>query len=108
MATLLLSFKRNADSSLLIHGTLTPNETQSEKEMAAHAGVCPKFGPARRAGETIEVLLDVNAIPEFTQDDIEEWCDDLFGTEDEDEPGDDEDDDEPADAEEDDEPEEAK
>ena len=93
MPTLLLSFKRNSDSSLLLHGTLTPNERQSEKEMEQHAGVCPKFGPARRAGDTIEVLVEVDTIPEFTQEEIEDWVDDLFDMgDDEDE---EEDDDEP-------------
>ena len=84
MATLLLSFKRNADSRILIHGTLTPNEKVSESEMADHAALCPRFGPARKAGETIEVLIDVDNIPEFDEEAIYEWVDDVFGLEHED------------------------
>ena len=85
MPILLLSFKRNSDSSIVIHGFLTPNEKTSEKELQAHAGACPKFGPEFRAGNTIEQVIDVDSIPEFDEDAIGEWLDDEFGIGDEDE-----------------------
>jgi len=78
MPTLLLSFKRNSDSEILIHGALAPNETRSEKMMEQHASDCPKFGPAFRADETIQVLVDVDEIPDFDQESIEDWLDDIF------------------------------
>lgn len=94
MPTLLLSFKRNSDSRLLIHGTLAPNEKQAEAEMHGHALICPKFGPARKNGETIEMAIDVDDIPEFTEEAINEWVDDLFCLESEDEEEEEEDEEE--------------
>jgi hypothetical protein len=85
MPTLLLSFKRNSDSEILIHGTLAPNEARSETMMKEHANICPKFGPARKAEETIEVAIDVDDIPAFDEDEIQAWVDDLFDLETEEE-----------------------
>src|SRR5882724_7762970 len=79
MPTLLLSFKKISDSEILIHGTLAPNAGRAAKMMEDHAGICPKFGPARKAGETIEEEIDVDAIPEFDADAIGEWLDVEFG-----------------------------
>lgn len=79
---LLLSFKRiQGDSRILIHGFLSPNETQSEKDLEDHARDCPKFGPAYRNEETIEHSVTVDEIPEFDEDAIGEWLDELFGLE---------------------------
>ena len=91
MPTLLLSFKRNSDSHILIHGTLAPNEKDAEKDLEEHAGICPKFGPAYRAEETIEHVIQVDEIPEFDEEAIAEWVDDLLGS-DEDELDEDEED----------------
>src|SRR5256885_7048652 len=85
MPTLLLSFKRLSDSEILIHGTLAPNAARASKMMEDHAGICPKFGPARKAGETIEEEIDVDAIPEFEAEAIGEWLDVEFGFGDDDE-----------------------
>lgn len=81
MPTLLLSFKRNSDSEILIHGMLAPNAGRSEKMMEQHANVCPKFGPAVRAGETIEQEIEVDTIPDFDEVSIGEWLDELLGLE---------------------------
>lgn len=89
MPTLLLSFKRSTDSRLLIHGTLAPNEKVAEREMADHAIVCPKFGPARKNGETIEMVIDVDTIPEFEEAAINDWVDDLLCLDEDDEEDDD-------------------
>jgi len=85
MPTLLLSFKRISDSEILIHGTLAPNAGRAAKMMEEHAGICPKFGPAHKAGETIEQEIDVDEIPEFDEDAIGEWLDIEFGFDEEDE-----------------------
>lgn len=92
MPTLLLSFKRISDSEILIHGTLAPNVGRAAKMMEDHAGICPKFGPAHKLGETIEQEIDVEAIPAFDVDAIGEWLDDEFGFEGEEETEEEEDD----------------
>ena len=99
MPSLLLSFKKISDSEILIHGALTPNEKRSASLMEQHAEDCPKFGPAWKANETIQATVEVEDVPEFTEEDILDWVNALLGMEEE---GDDDEEDEEDEDEEDD------
>jgi len=83
MPVLLLSFKKNSNGHIMFHGFLAPNEREAGKDLEAHASVCPQFGPAHREGKTIEQAIDIDSLPEFDEESIGEFCDDLFGLEDE-------------------------
>jgi len=85
---MLLSFKKNSSGRIMFHGFLAPGERDTEKDLEGHAGICPQFGPAHRNGETIDVAVDVDELPEFDEESIQEWLDELLGLE-----GDDEEDD---------------
>lgn len=95
MPTMLLSFKKNSNGRIMFHGFTAPGERDAEKDLEGHAGICPQFGPAHRNGETIDVAVDVDELPEFDEESIQEWLDELLGLEgDEEEDDDVEDDDE--------------
>lgn len=85
MPMMLLSFKKNSNGRIMFHGFLAPGERDAEKDLEGHAGVCPQFGPAHRNGETIDQAIEIDELPEFDEESIAEFCDDLFGLEDEDE-----------------------
>jgi len=89
MPTMLLSFKKNSNGRVMFHGFTAPNDSEAEKDLKGHAGVCPQFGPAHRAGETIDVAVEIDELPEFDEDSIQEWIDELLGIEDEDDEDDD-------------------
>lgn len=75
MPTLLLSFKKLENGHILLHGFLAPSQPAAEADMKAHAEGCPDFGPAFRGGKTIEFDREVDRLPEFDGDDLEEWID---------------------------------
>ena len=83
MPTVLLSFKKNASGRVMFHGFTAPGDAAAEKDLEAHASVCPQFGPAHRNGETIERVIEVESLPEFDEESIDEWIDDMFGIDDE-------------------------
>jgi hypothetical protein len=85
MPVVLFSFKKTPDGGVMFHGFFAPNERAAEKKEQGHAVICPQFGPALKAGETIEQLIDVDEIPEFDEESIGAWLDEQFGLEDEDE-----------------------
>jgi len=85
MPIILLSFKKTTSGRIMFHGFLAPNERDAEKELEGHAAICPQFGPAHRAGQTIDQAIEIDELPEFDEDSIAEFCDDLFGLEGEDE-----------------------
>jgi hypothetical protein len=103
MPTMMLSFKKISSGWIMFHGFLAPSERDAEKDLDGHASVCPQFGPAHKAGETIDVAVDVDDLPEFSEDSIQQWLDDLLGLDDEDDEDEDDDleDDEEEEAEED-------
>ncbi len=79
MPTALFSFKRLANGRVMFHGFLAPSQTAAEADMKAHAEGCPDFGPAFRADQTIEIPQEVETLPEFDGDDLEEWLEQFFG-----------------------------
>ncbi len=91
MPVTLFSFKKNTDGTIMFHGFLAPSDKVAEKMEKAHAAICPHFGPALAKGETIEQLVDVDTLPEFDEDSIGEWLDEMFGLEDEEEDAEEED-----------------
>jgi hypothetical protein len=81
MPTALFSFKKLANGRIMFHGFLAPSQPAAEADMKAHAEGCPDFGPAFRAGDTIEFDREVESLPSFDGDEIEEWLDELLGEE---------------------------
>lgn len=67
----------------MFHGFLAPNDARAERSLNAHAAICPQFGPAHLEGETIDRTIEVESIPEFDEESIDDWIDDMFGLEDE-------------------------
>ena len=85
MATALFSFKKLSNGRVMFHGFLAPSQATAEADMKAHAEGCPDFGPAFRADQTIEIVQEVESLPDFDGDDLEEWLAEYFGeTEDDD------------------------
>ena len=81
MPIMLISFKKDPSGGVMFHGFLAPNESAAQKKEEAHAGICPSFGPALDKGETIEEVIEVDTIPEFDPESIEDWLDDLLDLE---------------------------
>ena len=83
--TALFSFKRDKDGKIRVcHIFFGEDEDQAEKNLQEHAEICPKFGPAYQADETVEIPVEVTELPEGDQDDLEAWIDEeLLGEEDE-------------------------
>ena len=81
MATAVFSFKRLDDGSILIHAVVSPRQPTADKHLAEHAGICPAYGPAFRAGETVEFAREVDYVPHFNGYDLEAWLDELLSSE---------------------------
>ena len=94
MPVMLLSFKKTTSGRIMLLGFLAGGERDAEKDLEAYAAACPQFGAAHKAGETFDQAIEVDELPEFDEDSIAEFCDGLFGLEDDGVDGD-EDDDEP-------------
>jgi hypothetical protein len=84
MPTVLFSFKKLANGRIMFHGFTGPSLPSAEADLKAHAEGCPDFGPAFRADQTIEIVREVETLPEFDGDDLEEWLEALQGEEEDD------------------------
>jgi hypothetical protein len=51
--------------------------------LEAHAAICPKFGPAYESSETIEIVVEIDIIPEFDSNDLQDFFDIPYDEEDE-------------------------
>jgi hypothetical protein len=72
MAIALHSWKKDADGKISVRHTFyAATEKEAERLMEAHGDGCEAFGPALEAGETIEVVEDIDELP--TVDTVEEW-----------------------------------
>jgi hypothetical protein len=80
LPTVLFSFKRLANGHIMFHGFTAPAKTSAEADLKVHAGGCPDFGPAFRAGDTIEFAREVESLPEFDGDELEDWLDQYFAS----------------------------
>lgn len=97
MPTVLISFKKSPSGHIMFHGFTGPSDSVTEKEQTGHGSICPQYGPALKKGETIDFSIDVDELPEFDEESLADWIDELFGIEgdddeeDEGEEGDDQD-----------------
>jgi hypothetical protein len=73
MPIVLYSFKKTASGLIMFHGFMAPSSARAEKELQGHAGVCPQFGPAHRDGKTLDIEVEVDELPEFDEQSIEEF-----------------------------------
>lgn len=80
MATLKLSFKE-AEGGILFHGFMARVEKTADKMQTGHAAICPSYGPALKAGNTIENTIEIDEIPDFDAEAIDEWVAEMFGLE---------------------------
>lgn len=86
MPTALYSFKIDTDGKIRVaHVFFGDTEAEARANLKAHADVCPKFGPAYKHKETVEIPVDVDDIPEGDEEAIGEWLDDLLDLEDDEE-----------------------
>ena len=81
MPIVLFSFKKLANGHVMFHGTMADAKHMAEADLKTHAGGCQDFGPAFRAGDTIEFAREVTYLPQFDGDEIEEWLDGLLNDE---------------------------
>jgi len=91
MATALYSFRKQSNGRIMFHGFLAGNADQATKDMEAHANACPQFGPALKAGSTLEIEVEVDELPEFEEESLEEFLELDSDDDDDDEPEEDED-----------------
>jgi hypothetical protein len=94
MPTALYSFKLDKDGKIRVaHVFFGDSEAEAEANLTAHAGICPKFGPAFQNKETVEIPVEIEDLPEGDEEALQEWLDDLLDLEDaeeeDDEPEDD-------------------
>jgi hypothetical protein len=88
MAHALYSFKVDDDGKVRIgHVFFGANEAAARRVLEEHAEICPKFGPAHRRGDTIELTEELEELPEADEDSLSEFLD---LEDDEDEDGEDE------------------
>src|SRR5713101_3108837 len=86
MPTALYSFKIDTDGEIRVaHVFFGKDEDAATANLKAHADICPKFGPAYKNKETVEIPVDVDDLPEGDEEAIGEWLDDLLDLEDDDE-----------------------
>jgi hypothetical protein len=82
MASALYSFKVDADGQVRIgHIFFGKDDDEAWANLEKHADVCPKFGPAYQASETIEVETTIDEIPAANGAELE----DFIGLDDEEE-----------------------
>jgi hypothetical protein len=86
MPTALYSFKIDRDGEIRVaHVFFGKDDAEAEANLKAHADVCPKFGPAYKQKETVEIPVEVEDLPEGDEEEIGAWLDELLGLDEEDE-----------------------
>lgn len=82
MPTALYSFKIDSDGQIRVaHVFFGKTEAEAQSNLKSHADVCPKFGPAFKHKETVEIPVDIDEIPEGDEDAIQDWLDDMLDLE---------------------------
>jgi hypothetical protein len=76
MPTVILSFKK--DDRSMAHVFFGPSKSAAEAAMHGHAGICPNYGPAFRAQETVEYLHEIDELPPTNVDELAQWVDELL------------------------------
>jgi hypothetical protein len=74
MPSAIYSFKVDPDGEIRIgHIFFGKDDDEAWANLESHAEVCPKFGPAYQASETIEVETEIDAIPDADVEDLEDF-----------------------------------
>jgi hypothetical protein len=76
MPTLILSFKK--DDRNMVHVFFGQSKSAAEAAMHGHAEICPKYGPAFRAQETVEYLHEIDELPPANVDELAQWVVELL------------------------------
>lgn len=86
MASAIYSFKIDSDGEIrVLHVFFGKSEAEAEANLKSHADICPKFGPAYKKKETVEIPVELDSLPEGDEDAIGEWLDEQMGLEPDDE-----------------------
>jgi hypothetical protein len=88
MATALFSFKLNDGGKITVaHIFFGQTDAEAAAALKGHAAICPQYGPAHRAGETVEIPVEVSELPPDGGDEEElgAWLDDVMSLDDEEE-----------------------
>jgi hypothetical protein len=84
MATALYSFKLDKDGKIRVaHVFFGEDDAEAEANLIAHANICPRFGPAFKNKETVEIPVEIDEMPEGDEDALQEWLDDMLDLDDE-------------------------
>ncbi len=68
------SFKIDKDGEIRVgHIFFGETEREAEANLEKHAEACPKFGPAYRNEETIEIGVDIESVPAADVDELEDF-----------------------------------
>jgi hypothetical protein len=83
MPAAIYSFKIDSDGEIrVLHVFFGKTDADAEANLKAHADVCPKFGPAYKKKETVEIPVELDSLPEGDDEDaIGEWLDEVMGLE---------------------------
>lgn len=74
MSWALHSFKVDHDGKIRVaHTFYGETEHEATSHLHGHADICPKFGPAYKANETIEILVEIDELPEADEDSLREF-----------------------------------
>jgi hypothetical protein len=74
MASAIYSFKVDQDGKIRIgHIFFGKNDDEAWANLEGHADICPKFGPAYQASETIEIETTIDAIPDADVEELEDF-----------------------------------
>ena len=74
MATALYSFKVDDDGKVRVgHVFFGATDAAARKVLEEHAEACPKFGPAHRRGDTIELTEEIDAVPAPDEESLKEF-----------------------------------
>jgi len=87
MPVTLYSFRKASSGRIMFHGFIAPSSATAAADLQSHASACPQFGPAHKAGQTIDIEVESDEIPEFEETSLEEFLD----LDDDEEPEDDDD-----------------
>lgn len=83
MGVALHSYKIDPDGEIRIRHTFyAPTETEALELKELHADACPAYGPAVKAGRTVDVLVEDVDPP--TEEDAEDYTGDVPSDEDDD------------------------
>jgi hypothetical protein len=76
MAIALHSFKVDSDGTVRMeHVFYAATESAAKKLLEAHAQGCPDFGPAHKAGDTIEIAEEIDTMPPADEDELHDFLD---------------------------------